>query len=243
MKKALILTLVILFALTTLCACDPGIVVTPTNGSSSSSQSTASSAVTSQTDAPSVGTLDDYVKTAKQATQSFGDGNTTTYRLPEILLDSTDAKAANDEIMNRFGDMCKNYGEYSPVISLDYEAYLNDKYLSVLVTDKVDGGNSYGLCYVFDVTTGDQLNNETLCSMTGRDYNAAIATLTDNLTTDYNASYSGLPGNDDYRTKTLSSSNISDAPMYLDGSGSLKALVNIYAAVGGGNWVKSYAAE
>ena len=233
MKRFVLLTLALLMVLTALCACDTevGVPVDPTD-SPSSSQS-----------GQQIGTLADYVKTAKEATQSFGDGNTTTYRLPEILLDSSDANAANSEIMATYGEFCKEYDDYSPVISMDYEAFLNDKYLSVIVTSSVDGGNSTGLCYSFDVTTGDQLDNETLCSMTGRDYNTAVTTLTENLTAEYDTKYASLPSNEEMRSQTLSSDNIEKSKMYLDGSGKLQSLVDIYAAVGGGHWVNSFAAE
>lgn len=53
----------------------------------------------------SIGTLGDYVKTLKEKEVSFGNGKTNTLRLPEILIDSDDAKAANDEIVEKFGDV------------------------------------------------------------------------------------------------------------------------------------------
>ena len=251
MKKVLIFTLAALLVLATFCACDTAGSPVPSSSAPASSESSSSdspssdtsSSVSSKDDTPEIGALSDYVKTAKEATQSFSDGNTVTYRLPEILLDSSDAAAANKEIMDEYGDDCKTYDDYSPISKLDYEATLYDKYLSVIVTTNVDGGNSYGLCYCFDVTTGSKLNNETLCSMTGHDYNTAIETLTANVTAGYDESYSKLPGNDSEREKTLASDNISASKMYLDESGKLMSLVDIYAAVGGGHWANTFAAE
>ena len=248
MKRVLALLFVCIFAVTALSACSiiPGIrtqrptepvYVTPTS---------APDIEISETQAPtevSVGTLDSYVKTAKKASFTFEGGNTKTYQIPEILLDSSDAAAANSEIMERFGDDVKEYDEYSPVVSLDYEAYLNDVYLSVIVTGTFDGGNSYGLCYTFNVTNGNELNSATLCSATGRDYNTALSDLTENVTEEYDEKFGTLPGNDSERSKTLDSANIQAAKMYLDGSGNLMAMVDIYAAVGGGHWVYSISAE
>ena len=202
----------------------------------------AVTAAPAATEAP-IGSLSDYVQIAKKASFTFEDGTTRTYQLPEIELSSADAAAANTEIMDRFGDDVKEYTDYSPVVSLDYEAYLNDQFLSVIVTGKYDGGNSYGLCYTFDVTNGSELNSVTLCSMLGRDYNDAINKLTENLTAYYDEKYGAMPGNDTERAKTLDSANISAAKMYLDGNGFLTALVDIYAAVGGGHWVDSVSAQ
>lgn len=200
----------------------------------------ATQAVT-QAPAKSGGTIADYVRTAKETSFTFEDGTTRTYRIPEITLSG--ATVANSEIMDRFGDDIKEYTDYSPVISLDYEAYLNDNILSVIVKGSYDGGNSYGLCYSFDVTSGNSLNNSTLCSATGRNYDAAVSKLTANLTAVYDSKYGSIPGNDGERSKTLDSANINAARMYLNGSNKLMAMVDMYAAVGGGHWIDSVEAE
>lgn len=209
---------------------------------SAATQAASQAASTASTQA-SVGALTDYVRTAKQSSFTFSEGNTKTYRIPEIVLDSADATAANKEIMERFGGDVQEYTDYSPVISLDYEAYLNDKLLSVIVTGKYDGGNSYGLCYTFDVTSGNGLNNSTLCSVTGRSYNDVLEMLKMNLTTLYDDRFGNLPGNEGERNKTLDSENISAAKLYLDGDGKMMAMTDFYAAVGGGHWIESVSAE
>lgn len=257
MKRILALLMVCIFAAAALSACSifPRIPAQrptePLNTAPSAAavteapeQQAATEAV--ETQAPteaSVETLDSYVRTAKKASYTFSDGNTKTFRIPEILLDSSDAAAANSEIMDRFGDDVQEYTEYCPVVSLDYEAYLNDVYLSVIVTGTFEGGNSYGLCYTFSVTSGSELNSATLCSAIGCDYNEALSDLTDNLTEDYDQKFGSIPGNDTERGKTLDSENIKAAKMYLDGSGNLMAMVDFYAAVGGGHWVYSVSAE
>lgn len=213
----------------------------PSESVAAQAESTASK--TQATTEKAVGKLEDYVRTAKEATFVFDNGPTNTYRIPEILLSGEEAKAANDEIMERFGDDVQSGSGYCPVISLDYEAYLNDKYLSVIVSGRFDGGNSYGLCYTFDVTTAKNLDSETLCSVTGRDYNASLNTLGANLTTEYDSRFGSLPGNDKERTKTLDVENLGAAKMYLGSSGKLMAMVDLYAAVGGGHWTETIGAE
>lgn len=190
-----------------------------------------------ETQAPadsSIGELSEYVRTAKES------GN---LRLPEILLDSDDAAAANAEIMAQYGAYVDDPESHNYVGALDYEAYLNQNVLSVLITGKLDGGNSFGQCYTFDVTTGKELSNEELCSLTGRDHSAASSTLKTNLTSYYDEKYSNLPANDELRNQTLSDQNVGASKMYLDGSDKLMALVQTFAAVGGGKWVATIPAE
>ena len=171
MKRIIALLFVCIFAVTALTACSifPRIPSQrPTEPAVTTPTAAAVTEAPVQTEAPAptaapIGTLDSYVKTAKKASFTFEGGNTKTYQIPEILLDSADAAAANSEIMDRFGDDVREYDEYSPVSALDYEAYLNDEYLSVIITGKFDGGNSYGLCYTFNVTNGNELNSSTLC--------------------------------------------------------------------------------
>ena len=249
MKKILALLTATLLLAATMAACaTEGTVTTPTaSPTASAADSTTSDSNSSKTDTPAtdapaeIGTLEDYVAVAKSATVVYGDGISHDLRLPKILLDSADAQTANTEIMDRFGDDCA--GDKNYVGAMDYEAFLNDRILSVYVSAKYDGGNTYGLCYNFDVTTGSLLNNETLCSMTVRDYNAAISALTTNVTTEYDKRYGNIPNNDTEKDKTLASDNITASKMYLDNSGKLKAMVQLYAAVGGGRWVDSFDAE
>lgn len=192
---------------------------------------------------PASAQLSDLVKNAKESVIVQPGGGEKRCAIPEILLDSSDAKAANSEIMEKHGDYFEDPSSHEYVNELNYEAYLFDKYLSVYIKSKVDGGNTSGLCYCFDITTGSELNGETLCSMTGRDYNTAIGTLKTNLTSYYDEKYSRLPNNDDYRNKTLSDSNVNASKLFLDDAHKLTAMVNIYAAVGGGNWVVTIPAE
>lgn len=185
-----------------------------------------------------VGQLSDYVRTAKEVELT-----NRTLRLPEILIDSDDAKSANETIMGKFGEYIDDPERHNYVGALDYEAYLNDVILSVLITVKYDGGNTYGQCYSFDVNTGVKLSNTALCKLAGRDYDTAKSALKTNLTTYYDEKYSDLPDNEKMRSQTLDDSNINAAIMYLDGSGRLKAMIEIFAAVGGGHWVTTIPAE
>lgn len=258
MKKTIALLIALIFVMSALSACSlfgiriggqqattPQIII-PTEGQAETAADAVTEAPVIETEAPAteavIGTVDDYVRVAKQAT-SYVDGNEKTVRIPEIVLNSDDADAANIEILNRFGEEVQEYTEYMPVISLDYEAYLSGKVLSVITIGKFDGGNSYGLCHVFDVTTGKALDSKDVCTAALTEYTSAVSALTSNLTAYYDETYGALPGNDSEREKTLADDNVRDAKMYLDNSGNLMALTEIYAAVGGGHWVSQISAQ
>ena len=192
---------------------------------------------------PAAAALSDYIKNAKESVIILPGGGEKRCAIPEILMDSSDAKAANNEIMEKYGDYFNDPEGHEYVIELNYEAYLYDKFLSVYVKSKVDGGNTSGLCYCFDITDGSELSTEKLCSMTDRDYNTAIGALKTNLTSYYDDKFGKLPGNDEMRSQTLADSNIKASKLFLNDAHELTAMVQIYAAVGGGNWVETISAE
>ena len=191
----------------------------------------------------STAVISDYIKDAKESVIILPGGGEKRCAIPEILLSSSDAKAANSEIIKTYGTYFDDPEKYNYVSELYYEAYLYDKFLSVYVKEKVDGGNTTGLCYCFDITDGSELSAEKLCSMTNHDYNTAISTLKTNLTSYYDGKYSNLKDNDEMRSKTLEDSNIKASKMFFNDSHELTAMVQIYAAVGGGHWVEIIPAE
>lgn len=197
------------------------------------------------TEAPTevpVGPLSSYIRTAKEKTIDFS-GQTYTMRLPEILIESADAQNANYEIMNKYGSIVNTDTGYIGVINLDYEAYLNDSILSVVITAKYDGGNTYGMAINFDVLTGSSLNNTVLCSYTGRDYSAVESKLLTELTKAYDERWLNMRGNEKMRAKTFADENIKASELYLNENGSMMALVRTFAAVGGGEFLMQIAID
>ncbi len=185
---------------------------------------------------PQIGELGDYVKTLSETTYTFSDGKSNTLRIPEILLDSKDAKYANNEIKNRFGEAVKGSDNYTGAYELDYEAYLTGKVLSIVIFAKYEGGNSYGLGYNFDVMSGDRLDNAAVCAEAGKTLSETRATLVSALELYYDQKWGNLQGNDTMRKKTFADDNIDSAVMYLDSSGYIYVLIDTFAAVGGGHF-------
>ena len=235
MKKIIAIMLSVILALGALSACSININLTqPTD------EPEPADAAGAETQAApvGVGSLSDYVRTAREVIREFSDGNTNTLRLPELLLSGDDAAAANKELSETFGDMT-NSGMYA----LDYEACLSGSVLSLVTTAKYDGGNSDALCCNFDVITAERLDSEALCAALGYDHDAVVKALKANLADYYEEKYASIPGNDTEREKTLSDENLREAALYLSADGKPAAIVDIYAAVGGGHWVAQLDAE
>ena len=236
MKRTAAIILALLFVVAALGACSVNININKPTEAESTSQPVTETATEAATE-PAVGTLADYVKTGKEKSVTYGDGNTNTLRLPEILIDSADAKAANEELNTRFGEAFNSNVEYAGIYSLDYEASLNGKLLSVVTNGKFEGGNTSALAYSFDVTTGNKLDNQQICDAAGKDYAQVISDLRKKTEEYYEEKFGSMPGNTAERDKTYSDENLKQSVLYLDEDGEISALVNIYAAVGGGHWV------
>lgn len=198
---------------------------------------TQAPATEAETEAP-VGTLKDYVKDAMSSTVTLSDGKDHIYRYPELMLTSPDAEAINKELADRFHkDIPSNEEQALNLTTLDYEAYLNSSTLSVVTIIGYNGGNTYGVAYNIDVQTGKRMDNEAVAAAYGMAYSTAMTELKDELTDDYDEKWSMLGANDQERAKTLADENVKASLLYIDGDGDLMALVETYAAVGGGHFI------
>ena len=246
MKKITALFLAVILILS-LSACSININTGGTEAPSTADGTAAQSTEAQNTEASATevgtGALSDYVKTAKEIKATYEDSPyPVVLRMPEILLSGNDAAEANKEISDKFSKYMTE-SDAIGINDLDYAASLNGQVLSVVIMSRFDGGNSYGLCYNFDVTTGGRLGNEAMCKLAGKDYIKGIGTLRKELKAYYDSRYANLPDNEAERSKTLDDSNLHAASMYIDSSGKLMALVKTYAAVGGGQWIVQIKAE
>ncbi|MBQ6337081.1 MAG: hypothetical protein IJI50_07610 [Ruminococcus sp.] len=186
-----------------------------------------------------IGKLSDYVRDAASSTVTLSDGREQVYRFPEILLASADAEAINKELADRFHkDIPSNEEQALNLTTLDYEAYLNGSTLSVVTIIGYNGGNTYGVAYNIDVQTGKRMDNEAVAAAYGMAYSTAMTDLKDELTDDYDEKWGMLGANNDQeRAKTLADENVKASLLYIDDDGDLMALVETYAAVGGGHFI------
>lgn len=121
--------------------------------------------------------LEDLVRDARSKTYSSGSG-TNSYVIPEILLDSNDAKNANSEILEKnnpyFDDIDMNasngvYQGVPDVMEIEYTASLVDGVLSVTVIRHMSMASEYDV-YNFDVSKGELLDNKAFCAKVGENY-------------------------------------------------------------------------
>lgn len=231
MKKLSAIVLAAALMLTSMTACSVNINI---NGSTESTEATASQQTSDATETVT-GKLSDYVRTSVENEVSFGDGVTKTLRLPEILLDSEDAKAANSDITEKFG---ADTDGKSGVNTLDYTAALNDNLLSVCVCAGFEGGNSGAEVFNFDVSTGKKVDNDVILKYKGVSYTDVIEKIEKALDDYYKErNFDKLPLNDDMKAKTFSARNLKDARLYLNDEGKIMCVADVYASVGGGHFV------
>lgn len=237
MKRLSVIFLAALLMLISMTAC--GIKIS-LNASTENTENTESTEATesrqsAETAAASVGELSDYVGTMIENKVTFDDGNTSTLRLPKILLDSEDAKAVNSEINKKLA--AETDGK-SGVYKLDYTAALNDNLLSVCISVNYDGGSSGAEVYNFDVSTGKRVGNDAICKYKDVGYTDVIEAIENELEDYYTEhNYYRLPMNDDMKAKTFSARNLKEARLYLNEKGSIMCAADVYAAVGGGHFV------
>lgn len=231
MKKLSAIVLAAALMLTFMTACRVNININkPTDNTEVSETQKTSDAA-----GAAVGELSDYVRTSVENEVSFGDGVTKTLRLPEILLDSEDAKAANSDITKKFG---ADTDGKSGVNMLDYTAALNDNLLSVCIIAGFEGGNSGAEVFNFDVSTGKKVENDAILKYKDVSYTAVIEGIEKALDDYYREhNFDKLPLNDDMKAKTFSAKNFKDARLYLNDEGKVMCVADVYASVGGGHFV------
>ena len=181
------------------------------------------------------GSLSDYVRTLMENEVPNKNGETTVFRIPEILLDSEDAKAANSDIVKKYS---VGISGDAGINKLDYTATLNDWLLSVSVSAAYEGGSVGGDAYCFDVTTGKKAGSDAICKYKGVSYTDVIDQIEKALDKYYkDHSFDKLPLNEDMKAKTFSAKNIKDARLYLNDKGKIMCIADVYASVGGGHFI------
>ena len=241
---SIICSVVLLISLLSACGTD---IAKPTetaeSGSTAPTEKESVNAPTETAAKVDIGTVDDYVSEAETRTIIYNGEVIGTAHIPEIKLDSEDARITNEEIRDKILKELENND--TGFNSVDYEAGLRNTVLSVFIEANVDGGNVYGLCYDLDVVSGESLKSDELCAKIGVGYSDVLNTVRNNLTVYYDEKYSSLPDemNKTYREKTISNDNLLAAKLYVNKEGKLMAMTDIYATVGGGHWIAKIEAE
>ena len=254
-KKITALFLSVLLAVAVLSACGAD------NETPVATQAPATEAATAAppteepaTEAPVIGTPEDYVVTVREYTSTYGgiftitdepyrEPREVTSRLPQLTIDSEDARAINARIHEGFDgefDNADTYGvsEYNP--RTDYIAHLNGSVLTLVVECRtVNTPNSWFGAYNIDVLTGKELSKDEVLALTNispEDANARIAADIEDMFSIARESGADDSMLSDPYEQSMSEENLSEAQFYFDADGKLCAAYRYYWFAGASNY-------
>ena len=200
------------------------------------SPSTTAAATTLPSDSASV-------KTARE--ESFGENSETVFRFPALNFDSSDAKAINREISELYTpifDAAKaaaKAGKALAYSSIDYNAYVNDDIISIVIADETtDHVFSYHV-YNFNKTTGKRVDNAALIEYLQLDSDQTYADLKQSLQNDYTSKFKYENFKKDYYYQlemTVGDDAIKESQLFLNGNGELYAICIERASIGKGEF-------
>ncbi len=166
-----------------------------------------------------------------------------TYRVPQLLADTKDAKAINREIADRYGPIVEEAlasKEDGMGISCRYVAWTSYQYgdiLSLIVSCGWNYDATEESVYLYDTAAGTRLTTTTLLTALGVDETVFLDTVRRVAAERFDAKYSqpGAAAEEvaERRAWTLSDANINmDIGTYPDGAGWLYAVVSIGSIAG-----------
>ena len=187
--------------------------------------------------------------TAREETFTCTDKNKNTvetvYRIPALTFDTPDAVAINSEISKKYeGDFAaakeaSEKNKYTPYDSIDYNVFLNDDIVSVLIISENTGHNLSYSVYNYNKTTGKRLDNKGLLSYLQRDYDQTLAQLKKALENDYTSKFKYENFPKDYYNQmelTVGDEAVAQSQLYLNGEADLYAVCIERASVGSGEF-------
>lgn len=194
---------------------------------------------------PQVGKVDSYVEVYKEEnlnyTDSVGNSYSAKYRVPKIKLFGDDAEDANEDIQEECLPLIEESFNYAKdgvslyCTSIDYEAWLNNKYLTVIVTIGNDWGQRFYIVHTLDVLTGDEVDNDDFAKLLNITENQLDIKIKDTMESYYTNNFKGMEKVDIYYTqleKTTSGENVDDAEVYYGENGQLYLHCTIYSLAG-----------
>ncbi len=164
-----------------------------------------------------------------------------TYRIPRIVLEGTDAELANEKSEQIFNDKCKSADDMRNFkawelqnTKLDYECYINDNVLSVIILDKYPFNNyTEYTVYNFDVLSGKRLYNEDIANRLSLNYSKIKNVIIEEIQNYFNS----LPPNHstfyyEQLEKSISEDNIENSSLYIGENGQIMVKYRIYQMAG-----------
>ena len=182
----------------------------------------------------------EFVVTGQEKTFADSDGkNETVFKIPKLNFDTADAKAINSAINERYGAAFEAEQGKSEYSSINYNAYLNDDIISLLITAEKKGhAIDYGV-YNYNKTTGEKLDNSGLLDYLKLSGSDVYEELKEALQDDYTSKFKYEDFPDDYYYQlemTVGDEAIAQSQMFLNGDAELYAACTERASVGAGEF-------
>lgn len=188
---------------------------------------------------------DSYVVTAKEKTYQYSDSNgtnhSTTYRIPALNFATAEAAAVNAEIEQAYAEEFANADKAEqektalPCDMIDYEYYINDKLISIVITHQNSAHITDYRVYNYNAENDTRLDNDGLLTYLNRDSEQTYSDLKTVLQDDYTSKYKYDHFPNDYYIqleKTIGDEGLRDSQLYLNKDANLCAICTEYASVG-----------
>lgn len=191
----------------------------------------------------------DCVTVGREETYSVTDANKNTvethYRLPVLTFDTADARAVNQEINNLYAEefdaakQAADSGKYTAYSSIDYNAFVNDDIVTVIITAETSGHSLRYNVFNYNKKTSKRLDNAGLLEYLQRDYDQTFAQLKEALEDDYTSKFKAENFPDDYYyqlEETVGDEAVQKSQLYLNGEAELYAVCVEHASIGEGEF-------
>ena len=167
-----------------------------------------------------------------------------TYRLPRIIINGNDISDVNLEILQKYesefeiAEECVNRKDSQLAYTrLDYNYYINDNILSVLIFHKYPF-NSYieYSVYNFDLSSGERLNNQDIANRLSCNYADIKNVIIDEIKASFDEVRDFVPEKtfNQLLGESVSDINLEDARLYIGENNQLIAMYRIYWVAGAG---------
>lgn len=196
-------------------------------------------------------TVDDYVGLYSHTELSYSDANggySYNYMVPQFLLDTEDAKAANADIQERCLPRIEAMKEaaeqgYSlTLLGISYDAWLEDGLVTLILTVSYDAGCTYYTVYRLQAETGAPLSNEDMAARLGVSMEQYYALAYEAMSAEFESLWGGARDAggaafyDEQLENTLSDENVRAAQLYLDKNGMPCIQCKIYSLAGASSY-------
>lgn len=163
-------------------------------------------------------------------TDSVGNSYDADYQIPMLLLNSEDAREANEELQRdcmRHLEQAREARDsgYSLVnVGIEYEAYLYDNYLTLVVCSNCDWDMQSYWTYCFDLTTGEDLDTEDFARYLNLSEDELETKIRSTMMSFFEEKYDAAPKDDFYNRQlgfTGSEENVDEAELYFTENGEI----------------------